>query len=199
MARVPTSTGFLRRTEAQGQPGVSPGTAQLTAGLAGLGIGATVLGAGVEVLGLIRAGNAAQRRGDFQAAILRNNAKISRRAAEDALRRGAVTVQRAQTATGQFIGRQRAALAASGVLVDEGSAADLISDTARIGAEAVGDIQENAEREALQFQIDAMNFEANARMARFVGQQERAAARGRIAGVLLSSAGRLASIGVQAA
>jgi len=163
----------------------------LPGALAAVSIGASIAGTAFEVSGRQKAAKAAQARGNFQAMVLRNNAKISRKAAFDALGRGQVTAQRAATVTGQFISTQRARLAASGVLVDEGSAADLVSDSAFVGQQAIRDIRENAEREFLAFQIEALNFENAAILAQMAGD----AADPQVAATILGGAGDVLAIG----
>ena len=70
-------------------------------------------------------------------------------------------------------------------MINEGSAATLVSDTARVGAEAVADIEEQAELAAWMHLVRAANFEADARMAEFGGKQAKFAARSQIASSLI--------------
>ena len=162
-----------------------------------VGAGSSILGTAFEVQGQLMAGQAAKRRADYQAAVLRNNAKLFMEAAEDALVRGRIAVQRQQTATAQLVGRQRVALAASGILVDEGSAADLVADTAFVGEQQVVDLRINAEREALLNEINALNFEADARLAQFTGEQQLKAAQQAVPGTILSGVSKIGFAGAQ--
>ncbi len=165
-------------------------------GQAGLGLAGGILGTGAEIAGIVLKAKAAKQRAGMQAAILRNNAKVSRIAAAQTLQQSQKTVQRAQTQTAQFIGRQEAALAANGVLVGEGSAATLVSDTGRVGAEAVADIELAAELAAWQHLVQAMNFETDARMREFEGRQAKFAAKSEIAGALIKGGTSIAAGGI---
>lgn len=162
-------------------------------GLFAGGAAASLLGTAFEVQGLLAQGDAAKQRGDYQAAILRQNAQFNRESSLDTFKRGQIAVQRQQTTTSQVIGRQRAALAANGILVDTGSAVDLVVDTARAGKQAELDIQGNAERAALQLTIDALNNDADANLAQFTGEAQRRASRQAIPGTILTGVGRVAT------
>lgn len=165
--------------------------AALFAVAAGTNIAGGLLGAS----GAIQQGKAAREAGRFQAAILRRNAQFSRRQADDAIERGRTAIQRKRSETSQIIGSQRAALAAAGVLVDEGSALDLQADTAFVGRQEEQDIQLNAEREALSFRMQAFNQESDATLAEFTGQQQFRASKIRAASSIIESIGGAAKAG----
>ena len=167
------------------------------AGLFGAGAGLALSGSVLQAQGLKAQGEAAKQRGDYQAGVLRNNKALTDFAAADAINRGKIIVRRQQIATGQFIGRQRAALASAGIVVDQDSAADLVLDTVRAGREAEIDIQKNAQRAALQFQVDSMNFEADAILAQLTGEQQKRAARLAILPTFLSTVGGTAAGGAR--
>lgn len=164
----------------------------------GGGAGLTLLGAGMEASGQLIEGKALREAGQYRAQILKRNAQFSKALATDAIRRGEVEAQRQQTKAAQFIGSQRAALAAAGVLVDEGSAVDLQADTAYVGAQEVQDIRLNAEREALQYKMNAFNQEADATLAAFTGQQQYRASKYAAKGTLLTGLGNVALSGAGA-
>lgn len=89
-------------------------------------------------------------------------AALADMSAQDALDRGDVAIRNNADATRRLQGRQRAVLAANGVLVDNGSALDLVTETAGIGALDQLTIRSNAEREALGLKQQARNFRTNA-------------------------------------
>lgn len=165
------------------------GAGQIFAG----GQSLSLFGSALESQGLLAQGHAAKMRGDYQAAVLRQNAKHFRETAALTIQRGQIMQQRQQTATMQFIGRQRAALAANGILVDEGSAVDLVRDTARVGKQAELDLKFNAEYQALQYEVNAVNAEADAALAQFTGEQQKRAAQLGAITTLLGGAGRSAA------
>jgi hypothetical protein len=153
----------------------------------------SLFGGALEAKGLQEQASAASLRGDYQAGVLRQTAAFNREAAADVIKRGRVMQQRQQTATSQFIGRQRAALAANGIVVDEGSAVDLVRDTVRTGRQSELDIKFAAERQALQFEIDAVNAESDATLAALTGGQQARALRTASITTLLGAGGKSAA------
>ena len=108
---------------------------------------------------------AAQQRGAYEAAVARNNMILAERAAVNAEQRGEIEAKQQRLKTSQLIGQQRAGFAAHGVLVDEGSAGDVTEDTAAFGKLDELTIKHNAEREALGFRTQGMNFQASGELA----------------------------------
>lgn len=93
----------------------------------------------------------------YAARVADANAAMDRAAAQDAIDRGAKEEQRQYRKNAQLLGQQRAALAANGLEVDFGSAADIQGDTKRIGWEDASTIRQNAIREAKGYEISAAN------------------------------------------
>lgn len=89
--------------------------------------------------------------------------------ARDAQARGEEDVTQYRTDLAQLLGRQRAVLAASNVDLTQGSAAQVASETARIGELDVTRIRENARREAVglrqQGEMTARSLRAGANAA----------------------------------
>jgi len=160
--------------------------------------GASLFGGGLKAAGQVAEGKALRAAAQYRAGILQRNAAFSRTQAAAALTRGDVQVQRQQVVTSQFIGRQRAALAASGILVDEGSAVNLQADTAYVGRQEEQDIRFNAEQDALYFNMQAYNAEADAVLTRFTGEQQLKAAKRAVLPTLLTSVGNVGMQGVGA-
>ena len=159
--------------------------------LAVVAIGSTVLGSVQQAGAQKAAGKANAEAAEFQAQIAANNQAVALRNAEatrrnkevaernrlgaleaadladmsaqDALDRGAVAITNNAEATKKLIGRQRAVLAANGVLVDSGSALDIVSETAGIGALDQLTIRSNADREALGLRQQARNYRTTAK------------------------------------
>ncbi len=69
-----------------------------------------------------------------------------------------------------MLGRQRAAFASNGVEVDNGSALDIGADTA--GANTLNEltIRDNAQKQALGFEAQGMNFSEQASLNTLAGQ-----------------------------
>ena len=128
---------------------------------------ASIASAVVGVAGAAYSGAAAEAQANYQAQVARNNAVIAERKAQDAIRLGKVEGDKRRRLTRSRISLQRAKLAASGQLVDAGTALDLTVDTAAFGELDALTIESNARRQAQGFRYQATNFEANARLADF--------------------------------
>lgn len=150
------------------------------------------IGTAVSAYGQLQAGQAASAQARYQAAVARNNAILSERAAQDAEARGRAAEDRRRRETALLIGRQRAVLAANGVVVDTGSALDITAGTREVGELDALTIRSNAEREALALRAQGANFETEAELAGLRGRS--ALAEGRIGafGTALSGSGTVA-------
>lgn len=157
-----------------------------------IAIAATVISTAVGVAGSIQQGKAAKNQADYQAQVARNNRIIAERKAEDARRRGAIEERQQRIKTAQLIGRQRASAAARGVVVDQGSALDITADTAAIGELDALTIRSNAEREALGFETQGANFEAESVLRRRAGSTAQSDSFLSAGGTLLSGTAKVA-------
>jgi len=125
----------------------------------------TIIGgplAGLAVAGPLMEGEAAKNAADFQAQIATNNSIIAKRNAADARDRGKIAAGEHGVKVSQLKGKQRVALAASGQLVDSGSGAEILADTAGQGKLDSLRIVNNSERVAAGLDIQSDNFLANA-------------------------------------
>ncbi len=161
--------------------------------LSALSIAATVVGTGVSALGQMQAGKAQAAQLNYQAAVGRNNSILAQRAADDARLRGEEAARREASKTKQLAGRQRAVLAANGQLVDQGSALDITNDTAEIGKLDELTIRSNAEREALGYEAQGMNFQAGSNLNSMGAANASTASIGGAFGTVLTGAGNVAS------
>ena len=139
---------------------------------------------------------AEQQQAAFNAAVARNNQILANRAAADAIKRGEAAAAKQGEATRQFKARQRTALAGGGVRVGVGSALDIETDVSAVGREEEAIIRRNAEREALGFRTQGMNFAASAELATLKGDQSRRAAGISAFGTLLTVGSDLEKAGV---
>ena len=133
-------------------------------------VSATVIAIASTVLttvGQVKQSAATEAQAKYQMQVANNNKILTERYARDAEARGQAAVQRQQIQTKQLRGRQRAALAANGVQLDEGSALDITSDTLMIGELDALTIRSNAAREALGFRQQGMNFQNQAQMYKY--------------------------------
>lgn len=162
--------------------------------LSAAALAASVIGTAVSAYGQARSGQAAaaqaQAQGQaqasqfqYQAAVAdinrrtaqRNEYLAERNAGFVELAGARLTDDRARRIR-QTIGAQRAALAANGLLVDVGSAADMQSDTASLGRMAISEIGDNTRRQAAGFRIAGVNARDEADAATLRGEGYRASA-----------------------
>jgi len=107
-----------------------------------------------------------RRLGKYQQQMSRINSKRAEMQAEDALKRGEVEAARYGNKVNQMVGSQKAALAAQGIDVASGSAADIIDQTYAFGVEDVQTIRNNAFREALGYRQQASDYIGQGNLAR---------------------------------
>jgi hypothetical protein len=138
-------------------------------------------------------GQAAKAGADSQAAALRQNAFYLNQSAQDAKARGIIEADQQRVQTQQAIGTQRAAMAGSGGVVDEGSNAIIQQDTAQIGELDALTISNNAAREAYGFQVQAQD---NLRTAKNVQKQgDKAPLMSMLGGALGGAGGMMGGLG----
>ena len=137
-------------------------------------------------------GKAQQAQANYQSAVARNNKIIADRQAEDSIKRGAIEERQYRSQVSQLAGRQRAVLAANGVVIDQGSAGAIVADTFEQGELDALTIRSNSEREAYGHRVQGTNFEADARLSDFKGANAAAAGRSGAISSLLGGAGSAA-------
>lgn len=146
--------------------------------------------ASLEAFSAFQQASAQKNAADYEAQVQANNAKIAAWQRSDALQRGEVEAQQRMRQTADMLGKQRAALAASGVDLNQGSAQDLLASTAFIGQEDVNTITNNAAREAWGYDVQAQNYRNNASFERWKSKMASPGRAAAMAGVssLISSA-----------
>ncbi len=139
--------------------------------------------AGVAMMGSTGVSAGAQLAAGFSnAKMSKANAGLAEAAAVDALARGADEESRYRMNIRQVQGRQRAAVAASG-LTFSGSAAEIARDTDMIAEQDVATIRANAAREAFGFRTQASTY-------RYQGRLDKRGAVTGAAGTFLGGAAR---------
>ena len=124
------------------------------------------LGAISQARGQRQAAAAKAAEYEYQAKVDDNNRKVALWKAQDAQDRGAREEASLRIKVAQLKGRQKSVLAASGVEIGDGSALDILGDTAALGELDALTIRSNAEREAYEQKVNASNLAANASMKR---------------------------------
>lgn len=95
---------------------------------------------------------------NVQEKVARNNAQIAEWQAQDAAARGARNEQMSRLKTAQLAGTQRARLAANGVSLTEGSALNILDDTAYMGELDAQAIRDNTSKEVWGQRTQAQNL-----------------------------------------
>lgn len=139
--------------------------AMTSAALAATSLAATALSTGVGIYSSIAGAKQQQSQLEAQAAQSRYQADIDRRNQEIAeqeasakRRQGYESMTAKRLETAKLIGKQRAVLGASGATIDEGSALDLIADTASTGEiDAINAYNQGVD-ESYRSQIQAWNY-----------------------------------------
>jgi hypothetical protein len=142
----------------------------------GLGAAAPAMqmaGAGLSAVSAYGNSKSAKGAYEAQAQIAKNNAIIAGWQAEDALARGDRNVSLSRSKTRQQKGTQRAAMAANGVDLGEGSALNILVDTDYFGELDANTIKDNAAKEAWALRNQAAGFTAEAAMAKARADNER--------------------------
>ncbi len=148
-------------------------------GLAALGAISGIASAGFSAYSAIQQGDQAQASAEYNARVQENEATAIRNQGIEA-----ENDQRRKTAQAQS--RQRAALAASGVDITSGSAANILEDTETIGEIDALRIRSNAQERA-----DAAD--QGAVLTRFGGEAAKSQSIGQATGSLLSAGSSLSS------
>jgi hypothetical protein len=102
----------------------------------------------------------------FEAGIADINARMSEQSAQSELMRGEREYQSSRLRTGQLKGRQRASLAANGVDLGVGSAAEILTSTDVMGEIDANTIQANAIRAAWGHRTQSTGYQNEALMKR---------------------------------
>ena len=101
-----------------------------------------------------------------QAAIAEANARISELGAQAELADGNQRIANATQRYGQLKSSQRAAMAANGIAIDQGSAADVLASTDELKAQDRATLEINAMRAAFGQRMQASNQRSQAAMSR---------------------------------
>ena len=153
-----------------------------------LGIFGTALGGGLTGGGQIAGGFAASNKAAYEAAVFQNNYLIAKDAERAAIKTGRIAEQEKLIETAQTIGKQRVALAGSGIVVDRDTALTLALDAQRIGKQDAIQIRENAQRKALAAKLTGINYLNAADIAKSEGRASLFSGLVQGAGTLLGTA-----------
>lgn len=122
------------------------------------------LQSGAAAAGAVSQSSALRTQGKYESSQAATNATMAEMQAEDARNRGEVAAQDKAKQAGQLLGSQRAGLAAQGVALDSGSAANIQKDTEAMSELDQLTIRNNAAREAFGFKIQSSNYATQGKM-----------------------------------
>jgi hypothetical protein len=118
--------------------------------------------AGISAVGAYQQAAGQKAQAKYQAGVAANNAKLAEMQADDAEARGNKAAQDMRRKYVALQGTQRAALAARGLDISDGSANATLQDTAFFGAMDEETVRANAAREAWGYRVRGANFDAEA-------------------------------------
>jgi hypothetical protein len=119
----------------------------------------------VQVVGAVQQAQAQKAQAEYNAAVARNNVIIAEQNAQDVEQRGGVALAQRRQALNQTIGTARAAVAGSGLLVDDTTGTTpsaLLEDLTVAGQMDILTLEGNIAREARRARIQGSEFQAQA-------------------------------------
>lgn len=149
----------------------------------------TVAGGVMQAYSAYSASQASKAAYNYQAAVDRNNAMIANWNAQDIARRGEQDLIDQRRRTAALMGTQRATLAGRGIDLSEGSALNILSDTAYLGEQDVLTTKDNTAKNVWGAKVQANNETANAGLLQMRADNENPLLAG--AGSLLTSAAKV--------
>lgn len=123
-----------------------------------MGIAMQAFGAGASAVGSYKQAQTQQDVLNYQSKVAANNAEIANEQASQALVVGAQQETNSMLHTGTVMGAQRAAMAANGITLDQGTATDVLTSTQAMGNVDQLTIHDNALRQAWGYKNQAQNF-----------------------------------------
>lgn len=127
-------------------------------GMGPIGLGLQTAGAVSGAVGAYRSAAGQRAALQYQSAVASNNAQIAQDQQRFALINGEQEEQASQLKTAALMGDQRAALAANGVDLGEGSANEILATSKFMGARDALTIRDNAARQAWAYGQQAKGF-----------------------------------------
>lgn len=161
--------------------------------LAVAGLVAGALGSGISAIGAISSADAQAQTASYQAQVARNNATIANQNAAYSIKAGEAQATAQGLKSRAELGAAVAGLAASGVDVNSGSAADVQTTQREFGQLDTEQTRQNAQLQAYGYRSQSSNFTAEATLEQQKADQAPTAGLLTAGGDLLSGASSLAS------
>lgn len=125
---------------------------------------AAVIGAAASIYGAAKQNEALNASADYAESMAKINKRFADRQAEDTLERGSENARQVEKNADKMRGSQRAGLAAQGLALDSGSAQDIQTETAVMGAADAARVRNNAALEAWGIRTGAAQAVQSSRM-----------------------------------
>lgn len=138
--------------------------------------------AGLAAIGTVYTGIQAQKQGNYQQKVAEQNAKLSAEAANQETENTQQAALQHYRKLAALQGQQRVQMAAGGLDVNFGNAADLTADTEMLGREDARRIYDQGAQNVRGFDIEGRNYRSQGQAARQQGS-------GAMVGSLFSAAG----------
>jgi hypothetical protein len=129
-----------------------------------------IAAAGLAAAGTLVQGYSAMRQGNFEAGVSNVNAQLERQAAEDSLKQGQSEKLQFWRKVGQIKGQQNASMAANGIDVGYGTAANIAGDTQSGANEDAKNLYGNIDQRTRGFIINNWNDRMQAKAAKAQGK-----------------------------
>lgn len=123
-----------------------------------IGVASAAASTAIGITSSIQQGEQQQAYYNYQAQVAQENAKIAQSNAALERQQGIEESRLQRIKTAQAIGSQQTAMAANGIDVTQGTALDVIEDTAAMGELDALQTRYNYERKAIQYEQQANNF-----------------------------------------
>lgn len=133
-------------------------------------MGLQAAGVGMSTASAIGSASAQRDALGYQAGIADINAKLAEASAQQELARGRSEERQLQLQAENMKGSQRAAMAANGIVLGEGTAKNIVESTDYMAEQDMATIRANAARAAFGYRTQGMNYQAQA-----AGQRAQAA------------------------
>lgn len=146
--------------------GAALGASAASAAAVGTMATVSLIGTGMSAYGMYQQSKAQQSMASYNAQVAENNAKVADIQAQDAIRRGDEEANAIRRNADMLKGSQRASMAAKGLDLAEGTAAELQDQTDFFSLVDQGTARNNAQKEAWGIRVGATNYRNEAAMQR---------------------------------
>lgn len=130
----------------------------------------TIASTTMGVVSSVQSGKAQKAQYDYQAKVAKKNAQIAQANADQKRQEGIEEARQQRMKTLRAVGSQQAAMAANGIDISSGTALDVIEDTAAMGELDALTTRYNYESQAVGLEQQANNFNNQAYLDSFAGQ-----------------------------